>query len=121
MKKAKITLLSVCASFLLVLCGIFVGRRTGNNFVSLPVNAHNASVQNEQISQTQEQIGKINLNTASVSDLTLLPGIGETIALRIISYREENGPFTQIDQLRAVSGIGDKKLDDIREYITLGG
>ncbi len=62
----------------------------------------------------------ININTATADELTALPGIGETLAARIVSYREQHGPFTQIDEIMNVSGIGEGKFNDFREMITVG-
>jgi competence protein ComEA len=59
---------------------------------------------------------KINLNTASASDLETLPGIGPSIAGKIIEFRQINGPFETLDDLLAISGIGPSKLDEIRDY-----
>jgi competence protein ComEA len=61
----------------------------------------------------------VNLNTASASDLEALPGIGEVIAQRIIDYRTANGPFSTVDELLDVSGIGDAILGSIRELVTV--
>ena len=58
-----------------------------------------------------EGVQRININTASLEELDTLPGIGETIAARIIAYREENGA------LREVKGIGDKTLEKLAPYI----
>lgn len=62
---------------------------------------------------------KINVNTATADELKTINGISETIALRIISYREENGDFTYLEELMKVSGIGTKTYEKIRDYITL--
>jgi competence protein ComEA len=61
---------------------------------------------------------KININTADSSALETLPGIGPSIAQRIIDYRQENGPFAKIDDIVNVSGIGTATFDKIRELIT---
>lgn len=58
----------------------------------------------------------ININTASVEELTRLKGIGEKIAARIVEYRQEK-PFEKIEDIMNVSGIGEKKFEDIREMI----
>jgi competence protein ComEA len=63
--------------------------------------------------------GLVNVNTASATDLETLPGVGEVIAQAIIDHRTENGPFTSVDQLLDVSGIGDATLEDIRELVTV--
>jgi len=61
----------------------------------------------------------VNLNTASARELEVLPGIGPTTAQAIIRYREENGPFESVEELLKVQGIGDAKLNAIRELISL--
>ncbi|PNV79771.1 MAG: competence protein ComEA, partial [Dictyoglomus turgidum] len=61
---------------------------------------------------------KVNINTASKEELESLPGIGPTLAQRIIEYREENGPFGSAEDLLNVKGIGEKKLERIRDQIT---
>lgn len=62
---------------------------------------------------------KINLNLAAAADLETLPGIGEVLAQRIIDHRESNGPFTTVDELMEVSGIGEARLEDIRDKVTV--
>jgi competence protein ComEA len=62
---------------------------------------------------------KVSLNQASKDELMQLPGIGESKADAIIRYRDQFGPFETVEQLLEVKGIGDKMLENIREYITL--
>ena len=59
----------------------------------------------------------ININGATAEQLEQLPGIGPSLAQKIVSYRNAQGAFTSIDDLKNVSGIGDKKLDSIRDYV----
>lgn len=61
----------------------------------------------------------INLNTATVSELDELPGIGEVLAGRIVDYRESNGPFTSVDQLSSIEGISPRLVDEIRPHVTV--
>ena len=63
--------------------------------------------------------GKISLNTATIDELMMLPGIGEAKAEAIIKYREEVGAFQNIEELKEVNGIGDAIFDDIKESITI--
>lgn len=60
-----------------------------------------------------------NLNLATKIELMELPGIGETYAQRIIEYREANGPFTSIEEIMNVSGIGENKFQDLKDRITV--
>ena len=64
--------------------------------------------------------GKININTASKEELMALDGIGEVFAERIIEYREKNGGFLSVDELKNVQGIGDKRFSAIEDNITIG-
>ena len=62
-----------------------------------------------------------NINSATKIELMELPGIGETTAMKIIAYREEHGPFSSIEELMNVSGIGESKFAAIKELITTEG
>lgn len=63
--------------------------------------------------------GLININTATQEELESLPSIGEVRAQAIITYREEHGGFRTIDELKEVSGIGDKIFADISPHVTV--
>ena len=65
--------------------------------------------------------GKININTATVAELTTISGIGEVLAQRIVDYREEHGDFTSLEELTNVTGIGEKRLEAIMDAATVGG
>ncbi len=60
---------------------------------------------------------KVNINEAKQEDFEQLPGIGPSIAKKIVEYREQNGKFTSIDELQEVKGIGKAKFENIKEYI----
>lgn len=61
----------------------------------------------------------VNINTADVKKIETLPSIGPTLAKEIVDYRSAHGPFIFKDDLMKVKGIGPKKFDEIKEYITL--
>lgn len=62
----------------------------------------------------------ININTASSAQLQEVPGIGPSTAAKILKMRKANGKFKSVDELRAIKGIGKKKLDKWRPYLTVG-
>lgn len=63
--------------------------------------------------------GKVNINTASQTELETLPGIGPSTALKILNYRKEKGKFKKIEDIKEVSGIGDSKYNKIKDLITI--
>lgn len=63
--------------------------------------------------------GKININTATIEQLDQIPGIGEATANKILNYREEVGSFKSIEEIKNVSGIGDKKYENMKEFICI--
>ena len=69
---------------------------------------------------TPEAPAPININTASSEELQTLPGVGPALAERIIAYREENGPFSAIDGLLNVKGIGEATLAEFRDLVSVG-
>ena len=60
---------------------------------------------------------KININTATQTELETLPGIGPSTSLKIVNYRKENGKFKNIEDIKEVSGIGDAKYENIKDLI----
>ena len=70
-------------------------------------------------SNTEVLSSKVNINTASASELITLDGIGESTAAKIIAYRQANGSFASIEEIKKVSGIGDRKYEAIKDRITV--
>ena len=83
------------------------------NIISQDISVNNIdTIKNEQTS-------KININTATIEELDNLPGVGEATANKILNYREENGIFKSIEEVKNVNGIGEKKYIDIKDKICI--
>lgn len=67
----------------------------------------------------EREVLMININSAGLYDLMKLPGVGKVTALNIIDYRTVHGPFMTVDELIEVNGIGEKKLEMLRQYVTI--
>lgn len=126
MKKTTVVILMIaCALLAAVLCGIYIGRNLTRNKIQI------SALTTQPATQTATQVasslaagqsdGKININTADLETLTKLAGIGEIYAQRIIDYRNANGPFYKIEDIMKVEGIGAKRYEDIKNFITTGG
>jgi len=70
--------------------------------------------------QTAPSTGKVNINTATLSDLESLPRIGPKVAQRIIDFRTKNGSFKRIEEIMKVQGIGEKVFEGLKDRITVG-
>lgn len=127
MKKRALDLLM--AACLLVCLGFLGGRMSvmlegptlslsqGAQLVRLPELA----LETYQVEENDETPGelRVNINEAGEEELCQLPQIGPARAKNILEYREKHGPFASIEEIRAVSGIGDGIFQQIREYITV--
>ena len=70
-------------------------------------------------SNSQNSTSNININKATEAELDTLPGIGRSLASKIIEYREQNGKFSSIEDIKNVSGIGDSKFEEIKDLISV--
>ncbi len=117
MKDTWILLLTVLAASLAVLTGQYL-----RGDFSAPPGQY-AAIQTE-LEDWAVQGGNggtlININRADAETLCLLDGIGETLSRRIVEYREENGPFRSLDDLKQVQGIGEETLIRLLPRLTLG-
>lgn len=83
-------------------------------------NEFSVTSSNKDLSDSEDIKYPININTATVEELSEgLDGIGEAMATRIVNYRDEIGGFSDINQLLDVQGIGEKKFDNIKNYVTV--
>ena len=109
--RTELVLLGLTAVFLGALWGVSIRDQA----VPEPVVV---STEND-LPPEEIELTLVDLNTAGVEELATLPGIGESLARRIIDYRNVHGPFKSPEGLLEVSGIGEKKLEELRDYITM--
>lgn len=113
MKKGGVLILVVVTLSVGILLGFFLARNSASGVVLLSPAV--------EASDTQEALSYgLDINKASVSQLTELPGIGETLAGRIVAYRDENGAFTSVEDLLAIDGIGKKTVEQIKHLVKVG-
>ena len=67
----------------------------------------------------QPDLTPLDLNSATEAELMELPGIGEELARRIVEYRENNGPFSAVEDIMQVSGIGERKFAGLKDRVTV--
>jgi len=114
--KAERALIGLLLLGVVFLAGLFVGRSLRSDEVlQLPDPAPRPAV----TAAITADDGLLDLNTATASELEALPGIGPTIAGRIVAYREEKGPFVSTEELLLVRGIGEKLLQTLEPYVTV--
>jgi competence protein ComEA len=90
-----------------------------DNFVISSNEAEIIDNKGNKNSESSNMSSKININTATESQLDTLPGIGPSTATKIIEYRNTNGKFKKIEDIKEVRGIGEAKYEDLKNYITI--
>ncbi len=115
MKKPIKILVGITCVFLCLLVGIFVGRNLTRSYI--PVDQAISSQDVNTDGTTVNKDGRIDINTATMEQLQLLPGVGEVTAQRIIDYRTEHNGFTAIEDLMEIKGIGEKTFEKMKQYV----
>ena len=88
-------------------------------YITTNSGLNDESDKNSNNSNIVEKNSKVNINTATQTELETLPGIGPSTSAKIIEFREKNGKFKSIEDLKNVSGIGDVKFDNIKDKIEI--
>ena len=114
MKKAGVLFITLTTMTIVFVLGFLAGRNTNRSELTMISKSPSTS-----ILSTEPASKKVNVNTASEVELTLLPGIGNTLAKRIIDYRNTIGPFRDVYDLCNVEGISERKLMKILDYIAV--
>ena len=112
--KSEIILLGLTAAFLCTLAVLSAQDRQER--IPGTVIETEVEVPREEIAP---DFPPVDLNTATAEELDTLPGIGESLARRIIAYREANGPFGSIEEIMEVSGIGEAKFAELKDRVTV--
>lgn len=107
-----------------ILCALIIGYNLffvpGVEIVTVTVPESESSLENPGDLSSPYWNGRLNINTASVEELDeFLPGIGPVTAQKIVDYRTAYGPFSSIEEIMNVSGIGEKTFADIQNLITV--
>ena len=124
MKKGSIVIIVLTLVICGFSCGFFLGRNIGRSPISVsavPTAAPSSNQSTGTETTAPTALSTIDINTATAEAFATLPGIGQTLAQRIVDYRNANGPFQSLADLLNVEGIGEKKLESILDYITIGG
>ena len=93
--------------------------------IYIPYNSEDENILEQQVIIEQNEVNiqttdnLVNLNTATQTELEMLPGIGTSTASKILEYRKENGYFTKKEDIQNVSGIGESKYQTIKDKITI--
>ena len=123
--RGAICLVLIACIFTSGLLGFYIGRNTGGSRITVsnytPETQPSDPATPSTVTPETTSPQSVNINTATFDELQTVPGIGPVLAQRIIDYREANGPFESASQLTMVSGIGLKTLEEIMDYITVGG
>lgn len=130
-RKTGVIILGITAAFLIFCFGYYFGGKAQGDEVRLITAQAETQITTEETSVIQPRgmaseapsetsLGtRLNINTATAEQLETLPGIGTVIAGRIVEYRETNGPFQTVEELKNVSGIGEKRFQDICDLVTV--
>lgn len=127
MKNRRIPILVIVTLvFAVFTVGFFLGRNAGRDRVqvSLPDSMLTAPSIPDEIPQTEAPDSPaypVNINTADLAQFMTLPDIGMVLAQRIVDYRAQHGEFQAVEELMNVEGIGEKRMEQLLDLVTIGG
>lgn len=101
--------------------GYLIGSNHNTKNIEVTYSRSSATSEKTVKTDSEQEPGLIDINTANQEELEELPEIGEEIASRIIKYRETNGAFNSVEDLLNVEGIGKKTFAAVQNLVTVGG
>lgn len=121
-----VLLLSITALLAVFTVGFFLGRKQHGGGVQLSVpdtmlTAPTAPAGTQEIAESAAPAYPVNINTAGLQEFMTLPDIGMVLAQRIIDYRDSHGEFRAVEELMNVEGIGEKRMQQLLDLVTIGG
>lgn len=100
--------------------GMKINIPSKNESTNEPSNNTESYITKENLNTSNNvKTSKVNINSATQTELETLPGIGPSTALKIINYRKEKGKFNKIEDIKNVNGIGESKFNKIKEFIKI--
>ena len=100
--------------------GMKINIPSKNESTNEPSNNAESYITKENLNSfNNAKTSKVNINSATQTELETLPGIGPSTALKIINYRKEKGKFNKIEDIKNVNGIGESKFNKIKEFIKI--
>lgn len=105
MKIVKTMLLLITVALVFLNIGIYIGRSSKDGTIE------------SYVEKRPDHAGKININTASSAELSVIPGLANALARRIVEYREDNGVYKSIYDLLDISGISYENLEEMKDYL----
>jgi len=119
LKKFEVCVIAVALVAVAFTGGYFTGRSGSGRDIRIEVLEHNGYSDDTTGKSFPVVEDEDSSNTATISELEALPGIGDTLAERIVGYRNKNGDFKSIYDIQNVEGIGEAKFSAISEQITV--
>jgi len=116
-KSERMVLLFLISSCLIGLSINFI--RASQERVDLRVVESELTREEKDFDSLIKEAKKVNINQATIEQFVSLPGIGPSLAERILSFRQNQGPFKSIEEITKVTGIGPKKFEAIKEFLEI--
>lgn len=117
--KAEKAAIALCAAFLIFFAGRYTGTPGRDGYYKISTETHRPAATAAPTRTVFVPDVLVDLNTASLDDLTGLPGVGETRAQAILDYRAAHGPFARIEDVMNVKGVGEGIFQQLEPYVTV--